>query len=865
MPEPVDFTSRFAAAIGSTGPPPQEAVDLVAGARAASTPSLPPPQELVGDRSLEARWWWAQSIAAEQVAFLNHETLDLWQEATRKAIDCAQRAVATCPHDSPDRLAMACAAADLVLDACTYAPWAIGPQLPKIIQALDEHCALMPLAMAAPRRVRAVPMRLAAGASIADALITLAASSEALEGTTWTGPLAEATRATSRVFATLGDAKRALALLDQVSTGLRADPASDGTTEHVAVLVDRAMALLELGHAGEAIAALDEVLALPQDFLHPHAQLNRGIARLESGDAAGAEQDVETVVTAAGGPEPIGWPIVAYLRARIAAALDRNEARSALRFAALLTRGMDLEWRTLAALGAYESDKSPTDALEAYRTMASVIAESRRSSLGYRLDSTALRDKEAPLAAAVHLAADTGDWRTALEIIESFKARELRAILADQRGGIGPPSDRLEQVERRIDALEFDVPLVADPNARHQELLALRAERVMLLEQDDWRRSASSGLSPSSGVPVDDIVATLSTAGGAAVDLHLDRSTNILTAVGMRAGTAVVGSTTLAPEVVEAIMRRGENLRSGAPDTLLFDPSSYPAITAEDVLPGVVLALLDGATEILISPHGSLHLLSWPAIELGGRRLLEWSVVSLTPSLWSHLLLQPTPARPSGVVAFGAPAGPVAEVLGWLPGAEAELAVAVETFQTTGLPAVSMVGPAATEQAFFGAVAGATAPGTVLHLACHATTGSDGWVGGRPFLDGAEDPLSAALVLTNGSISADELRRRDLSFAEVILGACSTGWRPTSVGDVELLADTALGLVASVLQAGASSVIASIPPAFDDVAPDLMRLYHRYRLTGAPPAAALCRAQAELLAAGTHDPAAVVGFVAFGR
>lgn len=279
----------------------------------------------------------------------------------------------------------------------------------------------------------------------------------------------------------------------------------------------------------------------------------------------------------------------------------------------------------------------------------------------------------------------------------------------------------------------------------------------------------------------------------------------------------------------------------------------------------MVLALLDGAADILISPHRSLHLVSWPAMKRDGRRLLESAAVALTPSLWSHLLLEPASARPSGIVAFGAPDGPVAEVLGWLPGAEQELAYAVEVFVDAGLASTAIVGPAATEQAFIDAVTRPTAPGTVLHLACHATTGSDGWVGGRPFLDGPADPLSAALVLTNGTISADELRRRALPFSEVVLGACSTGWRPTSVGEVELLADTALGLVASVIQAGASSVIASLPPAFDHAARDLLHQYHLNRIAGSPPASALCRAQASLLAAGRHAAASLVGFVAFGR
>ena len=80
-----------------------------------------------------------------------------------------------------------------------------------------------------------------------------------------------------------------------------------------------------------------------------------------------------------------------------------------------------------------------------------------------------------------------------------------------------------------------------------------------------------------------------------------------------------------------------------------------------------------------------------------------------------------------------------------------------------------------------------------------------------------------------------------------------------------LAADSALGLVSSFIGAGATSVIASLPPVYDDAAPMVLQRYYQQRLAGQSPAAALCKAQAQLLAEGDLDLAAIVGYVAFGR
>lgn len=913
-PSPADFTSGIRSALGTAGPPGEDAIGLIRTLRSTLAPAVPPPPPFVGDRAEEARWWWAQALAVlgDALAFSAAGLLDAWLEAVRRAIELAGRAVDTCPAEHPDRPAMARFAADVVLDACELAPWLIGPQLPEVLALVRRHCAHLSATESATRQVRALPLTIAAGGSVAEALMVLDGASVLLRGEPVIGPTARATRSMARLLSELGDGDRALALLAEVEAGidltLQARPASDpppwlaaaladvragrapapldvdsltgrqvregqaalaATSDLVherwALTIDRAMCHLDLGRLAEAEALFTQLLELPDPALRAQAQMMRGIVRLERGDHEAAAVDVEGAVARVGDEGRLGWPLVAYARARICAGRGRPETDQAFAFATHLTADTGIAWRTWAARAGYQASRTPTDAIESYRNMAAAITRLRRSTLGYRLDNTSLQDKAPHVAAAVHLGAAQQDWAATLELIETFKARELQAILADRTAGVGPPGDRLAFVERRLDALEFGAVLSPDENTRRSELAALRAERVLLLEREEWRHSASGGLTPPTVPPVDLIVAETTVDGRVAIDLHLDLAASRLTAVGLRDGHAAVGVVDLPSGVVNGVLRRAANLRSTSPDSLLYDPRTTPALTLDDLLPAEVLELLDGATHLTVSPHGPLHLVAWPAMAWRGQRLLERVAVSVAPSLWSLALLGSTSPVPTAIVAFGAPEGPGMPPLGAIPGAGDELRAVVDQYAAVGLPATATTGAQATETAIRARMAQPIEPGAVLHLACHAMTGPDGAMRGRPFLDGPEDPLAAGLVLADGVLNADEIRRVRSPFAEVVLSACSTGWRPTEVASVGLIADSALGLVASFMQAGAGSVVASVPIVDDDAACVLLQRYHENRLRALPPATALCTAQRDLLAEGRFDATTIVGFAVHGR
>lgn len=887
--------------------------------RSAVSGPTPPPEGILGERALEARWWWVQSQTAadDAKAFLLYGWGTAYRDAFALALELAQRAVRACPSDHQDRASMATCAAQLVLDLAELAPEVIWTRLGPLLDSVREYCDLLDPKDAAPLRVQALPLTMSLGGSVAQALIELDSAHNLLAGRPMRNEVARSVQSFARFLATLGDSQRALGLFDVVEEGLaRAleaqasiePPAavaagleavrggeipkpidfeamtpneveaskvglsltSPVQTQQLVLLIDRASSLLDLGRPAEAIelfTALIDHPALQSAPTRAQALLCRAAARLDAAESEAAVVDLASATAGAPGRVDAGQldaGLLAYVHARVAATSDAR-GEPDVEAATSLTEGTPLAWRAWAARAAYERS-TPAVAIQSYRRMTVEIARERRSSLGYRLDSTSLRNKLPALTDAIRLASECGDWRAALELVETFKARQLQAVLADRTASIGPASTPLEEVERQIDALEYAVPGSVDPHAKAIELLKLRSERVALIERSEWQ----AGRIGMAGVlaPVDHLVESMTEPGLAVVDIHLDLTSRRLTAVALREGRGVVGGIDLSPHALDGIERRVANLRASSPDSLLYDPARSPALSIEQLLPPAVIEFLDGAASLVISPHGALHLISWPALQLCGQRLLVDRAVSMTPSLWVQAQLSPAPTPPHGIVCLGDPAGELMPELGYIPHAATELRIVGDLYRAAERGTTSLTGTAATVAAFIaltdrldGQPAGQR---LALHLACHATAGPDGIVGYRPFLDGPEDPLAACLILADGVVDADQVRRLRLPFAEVVLSACSTGWRPTRVDDVELVADNALGLVASFFAAGASTVVASLPPVEDAVAPEIFRRYHQNRLEGHSPSSALCATQASLLDEGHIEASQIVGFMAFG-
>ena len=529
---------------------------------------------------------------------------------------------------------------------------------------------------------------------------------------------------------------------------------------------------------------------------------------------------------------------------------------------------LDLQWklswrkgRALAALG------RPAEAIAAYRDAATAADTLRMAPLGYHLDTTALRDKLPMMHEGLDLALASGDGDAAVWFAELVKARALSALIAHPLSAapaadpaapsspvpapLDPDELAFDQASTRIDALAFAMYAGTATTDQLSERAALLRQRDEMLERIRFRDPRWRTLTEPAPVDVPAIAALLGRTGRIALVLHA-RGPLLVSALVSGDGV-VAGQRTLTNEVIAGLARYRDNLQQASPDPFLVDLSTELGIGLDDLLaPEVAAALdarLDGAT-LLVVPHGAFHLLPWAAIRFGSSRLVERAPVGVLPNLAALPVLDDEPAAPSAAVLFGDPDYTGLSRYPALPQAGAEL----DDLEQLYGPAVltpTRRGADATEPALLAVLDLPGAPTAVLHVACHAT------------LD-PKEPLASGLVLTGSTLDAAELVRRRCAFHDVVLSACSTGWRPQSAGDLALVGDDALGLVASFLEAGARSLLVSIPQAKDDVARSFSVAWHRHRRSGASPLAAHRATALELLASAPDAVWTWAGITGYG-
>jgi CHAT domain-containing protein len=140
---------------------------------------------------------------------------------------------------------------------------------------------------------------------------------------------------------------------------------------------------------------------------------------------------------------------------------------------------------------------------------------------------------------------------------------------------------------------------------------------------------------------------------------------------------------------------------------------------------------------------------------------------------------------------------------------------------------------------------------TILIVACHGEFD-------------VTEPLRSKLNLSDGSVDAATIMIQRIRFEEVVLRACSTGERVDHVGDVDLVGDDILSIPGAFLEAGARSVLVSIPPLVRR--PTTRRLFERFltnRSGGMTPLLALAEAQRAAVDDG-DDPADWAGIAVYG-
>ena len=246
---------------------------------------------------------------------------------------------------------------------------------------------------------------------------------------------------------------------------------------------------------------------------------------------------------------------------------------------------------------------------------------------------------------------------------------------------------------------------------------------------------------------------------------------------------------------------------------------------------------LGDAQQIIVVPHGPMHLVPFGALWDGRQHLIETHEVVTVPS--ASLLEHAAQARPDDELSDASVVMGVADEAAPLIAAEAR---AVATALGCHEP---ILGNDATVNRLLEAAQSAR----VLHLACHGHFSAD-------------TPLGSGLKLADRWLTVRDIYSMRLRAELVTLSGCETGRNLISAGD-ELM-----GLVRGFLAAGARSLLVSLWRVNDESTANFMAefysLWHDSTSKGMPIAAALREAQLSLRKRHAH-PAFWAPFILVGK
>ena len=465
----------------------------------------------------------------------------------------------------------------------------------------------------------------------------------------------------------------------------------------------------------------------------------------------------------------------------------------------------------------------PAEEVAAVRSLLREHARRTAAPVGYRVQSLLAADLERHAHHAMLASAATDDREAAVTIAELVRTPTLRFVGLNAVGSAlsataGAPADPsgfgLTGSERRDISTAYEKALVTHAN----QLLAI------------------GGARPDQEVVGSAWVRTRLSAAGSALALSMLWLCGHVHCVLVGPDRIEQGVVQVPQAVADNLRAYGENLHRPFPRLDELDPADL-RISLSDLLPLAIVSRILGAPRLFVAAHRWLHWLPWPMMPVdadGTTRLVDHTPVTLTPSLRSV----PSTAEP-------AEARPVLVLRGTAPPSAAQEVAELEAL--TGGSCIDV-----RDLAEDAVLAGWPDHEGILHIACHGTVDPD-------------DPFQTRLRIGASPIgvSAAQLSAAQIRAREVVLSACSSGWRPAHVGDLELAGDDLLALPGTFLFAGAHHLVCSITPAEDAAATFFVTSYHRDRQAGAPPHIAL-RA-AHLAASEARYPSwGRVGFVHYG-
>jgi CHAT domain-containing protein len=375
-------------------------------------------------------------------------------------------------------------------------------------------------------------------------------------------------------------------------------------------------------------------------------------------------------------------------------------------------------------------------------------------------------------------------------------------------------------------------------------------ERAEVLERIRFSDSRWRSLSEPIAFDLSATIKTLNERKQSA--LHLFYRPDFVVAVLIKRGECVASSINISNATIEKLRKYIENLQANTPQPKWYDPSTGMELSAVDLIPTNLLASAIKETSLIIIPHGPLHLIPWAGMTFEEKRLIEYCPVGILPNLSCLRALQINFADRPRVALVGAP--DYRKIIGLNPlyYAEEELKTIEDIYShKDGVINSVLEGKRANEENYWKLARHPDSAGNILHIACHGS-----------FVKG--DPMNSGLLMSDSRIDASEIARSPIKYDEIILSACSTGYRPTEVGGVLLSGDDILGLPGAFLEAGARSVLVSIPYARDDAALQFMTIYHENREEGKTPLIALQETQKTMLSDAHYPPYLWIGFTIYG-
>jgi CHAT domain-containing protein len=556
----------------------------------------------------------------------------------------------------------------------------------------------------------------------------------------------------------------------------------------------------------------------------------------------------------------------ALLKIQAEALLNLGKKEDALN---LLNRGLvdfttyydpDQEWRLHWLKGRVLSEMGqPESSLESYFRAAEIVNKLRRAPLGYRLDSTYLRDKIPLFEAAITLTGIKGLAKECCRLIEMIKSRSLTATLSvshePRKFQIAADNleNKVDELTRRLEAAEYSAykegSSLSAINNRTETLLA---ERSNLMEQIRFSDPRWRSLTEPIPLEYEKLADLLRKRKQCALNVFYGAGHTAVVLIKDGAGSVAIMDT--GQTVSQKLNAYVKNLQLPwiYSNPILFDPSICLGLEASHFVPE---SLLDKALQsdgLIIVPHGPLHLLPWSGLMHKKRRLFEYCPIGIVPNLTCVLSLKTDFSSSPRIALIGSPEYDKMLKFPELPHAEKEVKeIGLLYKKSRRIIGNVLTRDKVTEKAFWSLINRSEADKGILHIVCHGS------------FDMA-DPMHSGLLLKDSRVDASEIARSSIRFDEVVLSACSSGWRPLEVQDIELSGDDILGLPGAFLEAGARSVLVSIPYADDEAAYRFMVLYHEFRSQGRTPMTALQETQIRMLEDSRYEPFTWVGFTVYG-